>query len=125
MLWLDQAIEEMGSAARARADTALDLGQLLISTITFWEIGMLIGKRRISLGRSLGDWRADLINSGVIEVPTGGRIAIAAAELEQLHGDPADRLILATALELEATLVTADRRLLAWPGELERIDARR
>ena len=40
-----------------------------------------------------------------------------------MHGDPADRLIVATALEGHR-LVTGDQRLLDWPGRLERIDAR-
>jgi PIN domain nuclease of toxin-antitoxin system len=57
-------------------------------------------------------------------VPRLGEIGIAAAQLQDLHGDPADRIILATALHHRATLVTADQRLLAWTGPLERHDAR-
>jgi PIN domain nuclease of toxin-antitoxin system len=52
-----------------------------------------------------------------------GAIAITAAELPDLHGDPADRFIIATALAHNATLITADRQLLAWSAALARQDA--
>ena len=48
-----------------------------------------------------------------------------AVELEELHGDPLDRIIVATALIEDAVLVTADRPLLEWSGRLHRQDARR
>lgn len=48
-----------------------------------------------------------------------------ASELDELHGDPFDRIIVATALVEGAILLTADQSLLAWPGELRRLDARR
>lgn len=48
-----------------------------------------------------------------------------AAELQDLHLDPIDRIIVATALVEDAVLLTADRPLLAWPGRLRRQDARR
>ena len=48
-----------------------------------------------------------------------------AVELEDLHGDPFDRIIVATALAEDAILLTAARPLLAWPGQLQRQDARR
>jgi len=50
---------------------------------------------------------------------------MAAVELEDLHGDPFDRVIVATALTEDAVLLTADRPLLAWSGRLHRQDARR
>jgi PIN domain nuclease of toxin-antitoxin system len=45
--------------------------------------------------------------------------------LAGLHSDPADRIIVATALAHDATLITADERLLAWRGPLKTHDARR
>jgi PIN domain nuclease of toxin-antitoxin system len=52
-------------------------------------------------------------------------MAVRASDLENLPGDPFDRLIVGTALVERATLLTADQRILAWPGELERQDATR
>ena len=51
-----------------------------------------------------------------------GAIAARAGLLPDLPGDPADRLIVATALEGHR-LVTADRRMLDWPGQLSLLRA--
>jgi PIN domain nuclease of toxin-antitoxin system len=72
----------------------------------------------------LPTWRQDLLNLGLLEIPVSGEIGIAAVQLDQLPGDPADRIIGAAAVLQEAALMTADRKLLAWPGQLERYDAR-
>jgi len=61
---------------------------------------------------------------GVREVLLSAEIAIRSSDLENLSGDPLDRLIVATALIEEASLMTADQRILDWPGRLHRQDAR-
>ena len=48
-----------------------------------------------------------------------------ASELDELHGDPIDRIIVATALVEDAVLLTADRSILDWSGKMRRQDARR
>jgi PIN domain nuclease of toxin-antitoxin system len=65
-----------------------------------------------------------MLAGGIRELPLTGDAAIAAAGFG-LHGDPADRLIAATAWIADATLVTADERLLEWQHPLRRHDARR
>jgi PIN domain nuclease of toxin-antitoxin system len=67
--------------------------------------------------------RSELLNTGIIEIPLSGEITILAAQLKSLHGDPADRFIVATAITQEATLLTADRALLRWRNELPRQNA--
>jgi len=52
-------------------------------------------------------------------------IAVLASELDDLHGDPIDRLIVATAIVEGAVLLTADRPILDWSGSMRRQDARR
>jgi PIN domain nuclease of toxin-antitoxin system len=69
-------------------------------------------------------WRRNLLRSGLHEVAIDGRIGIRAAELDGLHRDPADRLIVVSAMEFGAQLMTADQRILAWAGKLLRVDAR-
>ena len=85
---------------------------------------MLAAKRRISIALPTAGWRLDLIRDGLVEVALDGSIGITAAELEDTHADPADRIILATALMTGATLLTADKRMLAWSGGVDRRDAR-
>lgn len=80
---------------------------------------------RLALPEAVTDWRRAVLRHGLIEHPVDGGVAIRAAEIDDLHRDPGDRLIVASALKLGATLVTADERLLAWSGPLDRLDARR
>jgi PIN domain nuclease of toxin-antitoxin system len=64
-----------------------------------------------------------ILNEGAAELPLTGEIAMLAGELEGLHGDPADRFIAATAIVHDATLVTADDRLLRWRHTVRRQNA--
>ena len=85
---------------------------------------MLATKGRIDIDLNLEQWRLGLIGMGLVEFPLDGGVCLAAAQLDDLHGDTADRFILATALANDATLLTADQRLLDWSGKLRRHDAR-
>ena len=67
-------------------------------------------------------WRRDLLNRGLIEIPVDGDIASRAGLLAKIHGDPADRIIVATALEGHR-LMTADRLILGWAGPLTCLSA--
>jgi len=86
---------------------------LVLSPISIWEISTLLRLGRIELDRDLFTWVRDLFDG---EVEVAGLSAAAAAEAgrwtaEEFHGDPADRLIYATALDLRVPLVSKDRRL--------------
>lgn len=86
---------------------------------------MLLRKGRIDLGVKASSWRDEMTGLGIVEIPLDGAVAARSEELVGMHGDPADRIILATAVALQATLLTADAKLLAWPGPLYRLDASR
>lgn len=124
LLWLDQAVERMGRQARTLADAAIDADDLAASAISFWEVAMLCAKGRLTIARPLRLWRGEWLHQGLIELPLSGTIGIEAAGLVGFHPDPADRWLVATAREVGATLLTADERILAWPGRLDRHDAR-
>jgi PIN domain nuclease of toxin-antitoxin system len=94
--------------------TARDAGELAISSISFWEIALLVAKRRLSFAIPAVEVRRQILESGIVELPVTGTIAVLAVELHDLHGDPADRFIAATALSHDATLLTSDKRLLNW-----------
>ena len=83
---------------------------------------MLRVKNRIGMPVDARVWRRGNLEQGVIEIAVDGTIGIRAAELVDFHGDPVDRLIVATGLEGHR-LLTADRRVLGWPGGLSRLDA--
>ena len=71
------------------------------------------------------EWRRELLANGLVELPIDGAIATQAGLLPDLHGDPADRIIVATALAGGHELITADRLILAWEGPLQRTPAGR
>ena len=124
LVWLDQDNPNLGQQCRTAIDEAVADDALAVSAISFWEVAMLAIKQRLAFDIALHHWRRDLIAGGVRELPVDGRVGLLAAELE-LHRDPADRLIAATATLHEATLATADQRLLSWQANVERLDARR
>ncbi len=78
---------------------------------------MLKGKGRLRFPDDVGTWRREQIDQGISEIPVDGDIGIRAADLRGFRGDPAVRIIVATALAGHQ-LVTADRRILEWPGAL-------
>ena len=85
---------------------------------------MRVQKGRLDLRFDLHAWRVRLLESGLVEIPADGGIALRAGLLTGMHGDPADRIIVASALQRGQTLLTADQAILGWPGELDRLDAR-
>ncbi len=95
-----------------------------MSAMTFWEVAMLRDKDRLDFPEDVAAWRRELLGQGVAEIPVDGDIGIRANELAGFHADPADRIIVATAMNGHQ-LVTADRRILDWTGELRRLDAAR
>jgi PIN domain nuclease of toxin-antitoxin system len=113
----------LGRQSQRLVDKALSEDRLAVSTFSFWELAMLIAKGRLRTIKSAGEERAKLMAGGIRELPVSGDIAILAAALENLNGDPADRIIAATAIAHDATLVTADEKLLRWRHRLKRQDA--
>lgn len=94
---------------------ALDLiessARVLVSPITFWEVAMLVEKGRVGLDRPVSAWTNDITSATVGVADLTPQVAVTAGTLADFHGDPADRLIYATAQVLAIPLVTKDRRL--------------
>ena len=124
LIWLDEDNKRLGAKTIAMVDKALTREELVVSGITFWEVAMLVCKQRLEIKIPLPLWRRNLLDSGLREIPVSGTIGIQAAGLDNFHGDPADRIITATALEISAILVTADKTILAWPGLEKKHDPR-
>jgi len=123
VVWATLQKRKLGRKTKALLDRWWVGGRVAISAMSFWEIALLLSRRRLALPAPLLEWRSQLLAAGLIELPVDGAIGIRARELSGLPDDPADRLIVATALNYGAALVTADARLLAWKHLLERHDA--
>ena len=106
------------NAARSREliQTAANADAALVAAISAWEIAMLVAKGRLALDRDVGDWlEAALALPGLRLAPLLPALAIDATRLPgDIHGDPADRMIIATARHHGATLVTHDKLMLAY-----------
>ena len=123
LIWLLLDNDQLGEYALSLIRSSWADGDIAVSAITFWEIAMLHKKGRLSLISDIESWRAELLESGLTEIAVDGQIGIRAVSLEDFHADPADRMIVATALE-GYRLVTADRRILDWSGRLDCLNAR-
>ncbi|MBI4756838.1 MAG: type II toxin-antitoxin system VapC family toxin [Betaproteobacteria bacterium] len=111
------APERLTSAARAALDEAEASGSLACADITLWEVAMLVAKGRLNPGGEVDLFLRDAVDArGVRVLPITPEIAVRAQSAEFAHGDPADRLIAATALVHRASLMSADGKLAAVPG---------
>jgi PIN domain nuclease of toxin-antitoxin system len=124
LVWAVENAVTLGKRAGPLIDDAVAKGEAHVSAISFWELALKINQGRFRLTCTIGDWRASVLRLGVREVAVDGAIGIEANNLQGLHRDPADRLIVATAVGLGASLVTSDSKLLSWRGPLACIDAR-
>jgi PIN domain nuclease of toxin-antitoxin system len=94
-------------------------GQLLVSVISIWELGLLESRGRVQLNAPCEEWvRNALATPGLSVAPLTPEIALDSTRLPgRFHADPADRFIAATARRLGARLLTRDERLLDYAAQ--------
>jgi PIN domain nuclease of toxin-antitoxin system len=90
---------------------------VLISSISAWEVALLVIKKRLTLSLDVTDWIAKSEGLPFIQfIEISNSIAVKSVNLPQpLHSDPADRIIIATALTAGVPLVTKDKKLINYP----------
>ena len=115
LLWLAGDDQRLTEALRQTFRQASHQYQLFLSPISLWEIALKHSRGKLTLDRPLRPWvRTVLKSSGVQLVPISAEIACECAELPAaFHGDPADRLIAATARVQAYRVATGDRTLLS------------
>jgi PIN domain nuclease of toxin-antitoxin system len=127
LLWMVEAHPRLGAKAAKALNRAAREDRIAVSAITPWEVAMLVSKKRIDLQQDPLAWvNAALSLPGTHLVPLEPEIAVGSTRLPfDMHPDPADRILVATARHLGATLVTADHALLdmAVKGNFRAIDA--
>lgn len=117
LLWWVSGDKRLSNkAAQSIADTRSSGSVVVVSSISTWEVSMLTSRGRLALSTSVESWLTLVAQvSGVRFVPVNNEIAIQSVNLRgEFHQDPADRMIVATALISGAPLVTADRRIQAY-----------
>ncbi|MBL8471805.1 MAG: type II toxin-antitoxin system VapC family toxin [Rhodocyclaceae bacterium] len=118
LLWWASGDEGRLSTPASRAIAAeMREGQIMVSSISAWELAMLVCKGRVALSMDVDAWLSVLSQIEPVHfVPVDNEIAVKSTELPgEFHKDPADRIIVATARKLAAPLVTADERIRAYP----------
>ena len=116
-LWFAEGMSAKLSARSVRSiDKARRDAGLLVSAISVWELGMQVAKGRVQLSAPLNIWVRRAIQApGIKLVPLDSETALESTELPgELHADPADRFLIATARVLNASLATRDEQIIEY-----------
>ena len=111
LLWWQAGSVRLSATARRHIDAA---SRVLVSPVSCWEVAMLVAKERVRLDRPTTRWVRDLFSADAEVAELSVDVAVAAAELADFHGDPADRFLWATALRRGVPLVSKDDRMRAY-----------
>jgi PIN domain nuclease of toxin-antitoxin system len=117
-IWLVDGHSKMGKASCLGAvEAAAREGRLVLAPISIWEVATKAAKGRLTLSMPVGEW----IHQGkqqarIADAPMSAEIAIESAALPGggFYGDPADRMVVATARVLGAALVTSDDKIISY-----------
>lgn len=115
-IWLVEGNPRLPVEVRSRIEETAIESWVYISAISPWEIGLLVAKKKLNLGSDVQVWVDRALGlQGVRLTPLSPKVAVDSTRLPfDVHPDPADRILVATARHLGATLVTADRMLLQY-----------
>lgn len=112
--WATGDLTKLSPNAISAINQELAGGEIIISSITAWEIAMLIAKERIVISMDLDEWLSTIAQIEAVKFyAVDNDIALKSVTLPgEFHKDPADRMIVATARKLGCGLVTADEKIL-------------
>jgi PIN domain nuclease of toxin-antitoxin system len=115
-LWLAEGEAQFSPEVLGRIEVAAEARLLRVAPISVWEVAMLDAKGRIRLSQDCHSWvKRALSPPGPALAPMTSDILIDSTRLPgTFHGDPADRMIVATARALDACLMTADDNILRY-----------
>ncbi|HEY9717714.1 MAG TPA: type II toxin-antitoxin system VapC family toxin [Trichormus sp.] len=116
--WASGSFDKLSKRARNSLTQAEKTdGGIIVSAISAWEIAVLVHKSRLTLTMEVEDWLTNVAALPGIQFSSVDRhIAVRSVQLpEPFHKDPADRIIVSTARELNLPLVTSDHHIRAYP----------
>lgn len=116
LVWWINETAQLSPRARGVIRDEVKDGEVVASAISAWEISMLVKEGRMTLASDIDTWLGDLDVLPYFQfISVDVHIAKTAIFLtEPLHKDPADRIIVATALRLASPVVTADAKIRAY-----------
>lgn len=112
-IWFISNPELLSKTAKKAVDTAMEEKGIFISCISAWEVALLSAKKRLQLTLDATDWIAESEKLPLFQfIPVDNQVAVKSVNLPQpLHSDPADRIIIATAITMGAPVVTKDEKI--------------
>lgn len=116
LLWSLLQPEELTEETKSKVEQAHKKQNLLVSSISLWEIAMLSHKKRIHIFEPIKNFLSSIEEiSGINICEISAEVAAESILLQNnFHGDPADRIIVSTARVYSATLLTRDKQILQW-----------
>ena len=115
LVWWVSDDDQLSSKAVKAIKKELDdeVGEIIVSSISTWEIALLVEKKRLKLTMDVDEWIQTISMIDKVRfIPVDNQIAIQSVRLPgEFHPDPADRLITALARHLSAALITSDRKI--------------
>ena len=116
-VWWVSSPNKISPSAKKIIDRSIENNEIFISSISAWEIAILVDKDRLRLTLEVNDWIARSERLPFVTfIPIDNAIALKSVLLPgDFHSDPADRIIVATAITARAPLITKDERILNYP----------
>ena len=124
LIWLVEDDKRLHINASDEIQRSVEQQRLFVSAATYGELALLTTSGAIDVGTDLHVWRNRRLDNGIREIPLDSEMFILSERLIEQGGppDPYDRRIMATAMVNRLQLATADARILAWDGPLDRLD---
>ncbi len=116
LIWHLSNPEKLSVKATQAIERAVNNNEVYASSISAWEMAMLVQRGRLELTMDVKDWLAIAESLTYLHfVPVNNRIAVKSVILPDfVYPDPADRIIISTAMSLKAFLITKDDRILSY-----------
>jgi len=117
LIWLTGDKKKLSLKALRYIEKSISKKEIFVSSFSIWEISLLVKKGRLRLSTDIESWIQQIEDLNIFKfIPVNNEIAIKSVFLPgSFHQDPADRIIIATALVYGASIVTSDRRILKYP----------
>ena len=114
LCWISNP-EKLGPAAASAIEQAMEENGIFLSSISTWELALLVAKGRLTLSIDVRDWVRKTESLPFVRfLPVDNTIALRSVDLPgAFHADPADRIIAATALTTGLPLVSRDEKMRA------------
>jgi PIN domain nuclease of toxin-antitoxin system len=116
LVWWASGDPLLSKKARTAIEREQPDGDIIVSSISAWEIAVLVERGKLVLSMDVGRWLSTVAQIDAVHfLPVDVEVATKSVNLPgDFHKDPADRMIVATARKLAVPLVTKDDKIRAY-----------